>query len=137
MAAQKGRDLLLKLDASGSGTFETVAGLRSNTLSFNAETVDSTSQDSVGNWRELLAGAGLKSAGLRGQGIFKDAASDAAVRSLFFAGGIASWRIIIPDFGTVEGPFQITALDYGGRHDGEVTFELALASAGALTFTSL
>ena len=46
--------------------------------------VDSTSQESAGAWRELLAGAGLKSAGLRGQGIFKDAASDATVHGYFF-----------------------------------------------------
>lgn len=133
MTAQKGRDLLLKAH-NGTG-FETVAGLRATTLSFNAETVDATSQDSAGAWRELLAGAGLKSASVRGQGIFRDAASDTIVRGLFFAADIVNWQIIVPDFGTVEGPFQVTALDYTGRHDGEVTFELALASAGALSFT--
>ncbi len=133
MTAQKGRDLLLKVH-NGTG-FETVAGLRATSLSFNAETVDATTQDSAGAWRELLAGAGLKTASIRGQGLFKDAASDATVRGLFFAAQIVAWQVIIPDFGTLEGPFQISALDYAGRHDGEVTFELALASAGALTFT--
>ena len=38
MAAQKGRDLLLKIDTTGTGSFLTVAGLRSHTISFNAET---------------------------------------------------------------------------------------------------
>ena len=137
MAAQKGRDLLLKVDASGTGNFQTVAGLRASTLSFNAETVDATSQESTGAWRELLAGAGLKSAGLRGNGIFKDAASDETLRGLFFNGTIRNWQVIIPDFGTVAGPFQIQALEFSGRHDGEVTFELSLASAGALSFTVL
>ncbi len=136
MAAQKGRDLLLKVDPTGLGPFQTVAGLRSSTLSFNAETVDSTSQESTGAWRELLAGAGLKSAALRGQGIFKDATSDATLRSSFFNATILNWQVIIPDFGTVAGPFQITALDYAGRHDAEVTLELALESAGQLTFTA-
>lgn len=135
MSAQKGRDLLLKVDAAG--TFQTVAGLRATTLSFNAESVDTTSQESAGAWRELLAGAGLKSASLRGQGIFKDAASDATVRGLFFNASIVEWQIVIPDFGTVQGPFQVTALEFAGRHDGEVTFELALASAGQLTFATL
>jgi TP901-1 family phage major tail protein len=137
MAAQKGRDLLLKLDAAGTNTFVTVAGLRTSSLSFNAETVDATSQESAGAWRELLAGAGLKSAGLRGSGIFKDAASDASVRSLFFNGQIVNWQVIIPDFGVVEGLFQIASLEFSGRHDGEVTFELALASAGPLSFTAV
>jgi TP901-1 family phage major tail protein len=137
MAAQKGRDLLLKVDSTGTGTYITIGGLRANTLAFNAETVDSTSFESPGAWRELLAGAGLKTASVRGQGIFKDAASDATVRGYFFTASIVNWQVIIPDFGTVQGPFQITALEFGGRHDAEVTFELALESAGALTFTTL
>lgn len=137
MAAQKGRDLLLKVDATGGGSFQTVAGLRASTIAFNAQSVDSTSQDSVGAWRELLAGAGLKSAGLRGQGIFKDSLSDATVRGYFFNATIVNWQAIIPDFGTVQGLFQITALEFGGRHDGEVTFEMSLESAGPLTFTAI
>jgi TP901-1 family phage major tail protein len=137
MAAQRGRDLLLKLDAAGTNSFVTVAGLRASTLSFNAETVDATSQESVGAWRELLAGAGLKSASIRGSGLFRDQASDASVRSLFFNAQIVNWQIVIPDFGIVQGPFQIASLEFAGRHDGEVTFELALASAGALTFAAV
>ena len=137
MTAQKGRDLLLKLDTTGAGVFQTVAGLRANALSFNAESVDVTHQESAGAWRELLAGAGLKSASARGQGIFKDAASDATIRSYFFNGTIRRWQMIVPDFGVIDGLFQITSLEFAGRHDGEVTFELALESAGELTFTAV
>ena len=136
MTAQKGRDLLLKIDATGTGSFQTVAGLRSNAITFNAETVDVSHQESAGQWRELLAGAGLKSAGIRGSGIFKDAASDATIRDCFFNGTIRAWQVIVPDFGTIEGPFQIASLEFGGRHDGEVTFEIALESAGLLTFVA-
>ena len=45
--------------------------------------------------------------------------------------------MIIPDFGTVSGPFQITALEIAGHHDAEVTFEIALESAGELAFAAL
>ena len=134
MAAQKGRDLLLKIDSTGGGVYITVAGLRANTLTFNSEVVDASSQDSTGAWKELLAGAGLKSAQIKGQGIFKNAASDATIRGAFFNGTIVNWQIVIPAFGTVTGPFQIASLDFGGKHDGEVTFELSLVSAGLLTF---
>ncbi|TWF57001.1 phage major tail protein, TP901-1 family [Neorhizobium alkalisoli] len=135
MVAQKGRDLLLKID--NGGTFATVAGLRSRRLAFNAETVDVTDAESAGRWRELLGGAGVQRASLSGAGIFKDQASDLLVRSAFFAGSILSWQVVIPAFGTVTGPFQVTALEYSGEHDGEVRFELALESAGALTFATL
>ncbi|WP_428481600.1 phage major tail protein, TP901-1 family [Pyruvatibacter mobilis] len=136
MTAQKGKDLLLKLDSTGTGSFVTVAGLRSRSLSFNAQTIDVTNADSAGAWRELLGEAGIKSAALSGSGIFKDAATDATARDFFFAGTIRDWQIILPGFGTVEGPFQITGLDYAGEHNGEMTYELTLASAGALTFTA-
>ena len=136
MPAQKGKDLLLKLDSDGAGTFTTVAGLRSKSLAFNSETVDITHAESAGQWRELLTGAGAKHAKVTGAGIFKDAASDAVIRDYVFAGTIRAWQVIIPDFGTVQGPFQIAAFELTGRHDGEVSFELSLESAGELTFAA-
>ena len=137
MAAQNGKDLLIKLDMTGGGQFETIAGLRASRLSFNAETVDVTSLESAGGWRELLSGAGVKSAALSGSGIFKDAATDERARQIFFDGETPGFQVVIPGFGTVEGPFQITAIDYAGSHDGEATFEMSMASAGALSFTAL
>lgn len=137
MGAQKGRDLLLKVDATGTGSFQTVAGLRSNAISFNAATVDATSQESAGQWRELLAGAGLKSAAIRGSGLFKDAASDATIRACFFNGLIRDWQVIVPDFGVIRGAFHIASLEFSARHDAEVTFDIALESAGELTFTAV
>ena len=136
MGAQKGKDILLKLDGEGTGSFVTVAGLRTKKLAFNSETVDVTDADSAGRWRELLAGSGVQRAAVTGAGIFKDAASDVLIRTTFFDGAIVDWQLAIPDFGVVEGLFQISALEYAGSHDGEVTFELALESAGAISFTA-
>ena len=136
MAAQRGKDLLLKVDADGSGSFTTVAGLRSRAISFNTETVDVTHSESAGRWRELLSGAGAKTARVTGAGIFKDAASDEIVRGYVFAGTIRDWQLVVPDFGVVAGPFQITAFEISGRHDGEVAFDITLDSAGELTFAA-
>lgn len=137
MAAQSGRNMLLKLDQSGAGSFLTVAGLRTRSLAFNAASVDTTDQESAGRWRELLAGGGIKRASVSGSGVFKDAVSDAQIRALFFAGTIRNWQLILPDFGVVEGPFQIVALEFAADHAGEVTFELALESAGELGFAAI
>lgn len=136
MTAQNGKDLLVKVDLDGSGVFQTLAGLRATRLSFNAETVDVTSLESTGGWRELLGGAGVKTAAISGSGIFRDAATDERARQIFFDGEIPDFQVIIPDFGSVEGAFQITAIEYAGTHDGEATYEIALASAGALTFVA-
>lgn len=94
MAAQSGKDMLLKLDQTGAGSFITVAG------------------------------------------VFKDQASDATIRGLFFGGTIRNWQLILPHFGTVEGPFQIVALEFSADHAGEVTFDLALESAGEVSFAA-
>ena len=134
MGAQNGKDLLIKVDMTSDGQFETVAGLRATRISFNAETVDVTSLESTGGWRELLGGAGVRSAGISGAGVFRDASTDERTRQLFFDGQTPDFQVIIPDFGVVQGPFQVTALEYAGNHNGEATYELTLASAGALTF---
>ncbi|AWI88216.1 phage major tail protein, TP901-1 family [Methylobacterium sp. DM1] len=134
MGAQKGRDLLVRV-SNGADGFVAVAGLRARQLAFNAETVDVTNADSAGRWRELLAGAGVRRAAVAGSGVFRDEASDARLRQTFFDGVIDLFQIVVPDFGTIEGLFQITSLEYRGEHAGEVTFDIALDSAGPLSFT--
>jgi TP901-1 family phage major tail protein len=136
MAAQKGKDLLLKLK-DGNGAFVAVAGLRTRQIAFNAEAVDVTHAESAGRWRELLAGAGLRRASITGSGVFRDEASDALVRQLLFDGAIGEWQVVAPDFGVIQGPFQISTLEYRGEHNGEMTFEMALESAGELAFAAL
>jgi TP901-1 family phage major tail protein len=136
MAAQKGKDLLLKID-DGTGAFITVAGLRTQRFALNADPVDITNQESAGRWRELLGGAGVRRASVAGSGVFKDGASDMLIRQTFFDGLIRNWQIVAPSFGIIQGAFQISSLDYRGEHAGEVTFELSLESAGLLTFTAL
>ncbi|MFY0621297.1 MAG: phage major tail protein, TP901-1 family [Pelagimonas sp.] len=137
MAVQNGKDLLVKVDLTGAGVFETLAGLRATRISFNAEQVDVTTLESDGGWRELLAGAGVKSASISGSGVFRDAATDERARQIFFDGETPAFEVTIPDFGQVSGAFQITSIEYAGSHNGEATYEIALASAGALAFEAL
>ena len=135
MGAQKGKDLLVRID-NGAG-YVTVAGLRSRRIAFNAELVDITHAESVDRWRELLAGAGVRRASVSGRGLFRDGASDAMVRQAFFDGATPNCQIVVPDFGTIQGAFQIAALEFSGEHNGEVIFDIALESAGALSFVAL
>ncbi|MGJ8610792.1 MAG: phage major tail protein, TP901-1 family [Octadecabacter sp.] len=136
MVAQNGKDLLIKIDMTGDGLFETAAGLRATRVSFNAETVDVTSLESTGGWRELLGGAGVKSASISGSGVFKDDSTDERVRAIFFNGETPDFQVIVPDFGTIEGPFLVSSIEYAGSHNGEATYEMSLTSAGEITFVA-
>lgn len=138
MTAQAGKDVLLKIGDGGSPeNFTTLAGLRAKTLSLNARAVDVTHADSPGRWRELLDGVGVRQAAVSGAGIFVDSAADETVRGVFFDQARRSFQVIVPDYGLIEGPFLVTALEYSGRHDGEASYSLSLSSAGALSFTPL
>ena len=136
MAAQRGKDLLIKLDM-GSGVFETIAGLRATRISFKRGPAPASWRAREGRWRELLGGAGVRSSALSGSGVFRDDATDERARAIFFAGEIPAFQVIVPDFGVVEGPFQISSIEYSGSHDGEAVYEIALASAGALGFEAI
>jgi len=136
MSAQRGKDLLLKTgDGGAPEVFSAIGGLRSRTLSLNAGSIDITHSQSTGGWRELLAGSGVRQASISGAGVFLNDTAAETVRAAFFNGAIGNWQIVVPGFGDITGPFQISNLDYAGDHDGEASMSLALESAGALIFT--
>ena len=97
------------------------------------ESVDVTHLGSDG-WREVLGGAGVRTAAISGSGVFRDATTDARARQIFFDGETPEFQVVIPDFGTMTGAFQIASIDYAGSHDGEASFEIALVSAGPVRF---
>ena len=135
MSAQRGGDMLLKIK-NDAGTYVTVAGLRTKTLRLNARPVDVTDTASQG-WKELLPGAGMRTAEISGTGVFRDAESDARIRGAFFDQSAQACRFIIPDFGLIDGDFLITGLNYAGSYNGEAQFELTLMSAAVPEFTPL
>ena len=135
MSGQRGRDVLIKIsDGAVPESFVTLAGIRSSDIELNAQSVDGTAADSSEGWQELIAGAGVKSARVRGSGVFKDAASDLRMRDVFFNGEISDWQLIIPGLGQLTGPLHIRELKWGGAYDGEASFSIALESAGELVF---
>jgi TP901-1 family phage major tail protein len=58
------------------------------------------------------------------------------MRQTFFDGTVVNYQIVIPAFGTMQGSFQITTLEFAGEHNGEVTYTMTLESAGELTFAA-
>lgn len=140
MVAQKGSDIKMRVEDSGAGSptsFIVVGGLRNAQVQLNGETVDVTNADSANKWRELLAGAGIKSASLNGSGVFKDDATDLAIRTSFMDGTHLRWQFDVPSFARFEGLFQITQLEFAGDHNGEVNYTLTVESAGEINAAAI
>lgn len=140
MAAQKGKDVLVKIGAAPTGaasadSYTTVAGLRSTSIALNDEPVDITNKDSAGA-RTLLAGAGVNSISVTGAGVFLDQASEETLRTAMGATDFHNFEIIIPSFGTYQGEFMLATLSYSGEYNGETNYDFTLESSGTIAYTA-
>jgi TP901-1 family phage major tail protein len=135
MAAQRGRDILIKAETA-AGVWTSIGGLRSKSISLNEGMVDASDGDSPNRWRELLEGAEIRSASISGGGIFKDSVGEGFMRSQWFAGTHPRLQFIIAGMGTLEGKFQITKLDYSGDYNKEAQYSMSFESNGEITFTA-
>ena len=137
MAVQKGADLLVKVGNSGSPeTFTTVAGLRDTSISINQEIVDVTNKDSS-RVRTLLFQAGTKTFTITGSGIFTDSASEQTILTNFDASTFKNYQLIVPDYNTFTGAFQITSLEYSGTYNDSVQYSITFESAGTITVATV
>lgn len=140
MAKYKGRLFIVKR-GQGDGppeTFTTIGGMRSTGMSINNETVDVTDKGSA-PWRELLAGAGLKSMSITLAGVFKNDAELKALQTRILASDgtdILNFKIQSDSGDTFTGAFQITSLERNGEHVGEEQYSISLESSGAIVFVA-
>jgi TP901-1 family phage major tail protein len=133
MPASKGRDFLLKLFTAGS--YQTVGGLRTNTLTVNNRAVD-TSNKSSGEWRQLLANAGIRSLTLSAAGVFDDSTAEETLRAAAFAGTALNTQMTFGNGDSLTGNFLVSQYERLGEFDGAETYAVTLESAGAITFTA-
>ena len=137
-AYRAGKKMLLEIDFAGSGTFETLGGIVSRTITFEGSAVDVTNQDSEGNWQEMLAGVASKKVSISGEGKFKS--GPAAVRLmqawLNEEGQGFMFEVILPGLGTLRGPFVMGNLEYSGEQEDVMMASIALNSSGPLAFTA-
>ncbi|MBN9517456.1 phage major tail protein, TP901-1 family [bacterium] len=133
MAATRGRLMLIKVGSAASGTL--LGGLKTTGFKMNTQPVDISTKDTNG-WRELLEDGSLKSVTISGNGIFKDSATDEAIRAAVFSGSISTFTLVFPNGDTIEGQFLVTNYERTGGHEGPEEYTLALESSGEPTFTA-
>lgn len=146
MPAQKGKDVLIKLD--NSGTYTAIGGLRSSSITLSDEAVDITNKSSDG-YRTLLAGAGVNSISISGSGVFTDDAIENLMKDAYLAQqnlavdgtsaqtpAFENFEFFIPTFFKFRGAFQITSLEYAGEYNGEATYSMSFESSGIIAVTA-
>ncbi|PCI59459.1 MAG: phage major tail protein, TP901-1 family [Kordiimonadales bacterium] len=140
MAAQSGRDLLLKVH-DGSGLFDdanyvVVGGFTSNNINITAQSVDITNKDSNG-FSEMLESAGNISISAGGDGVFVDDASFQRVHDHVLAQTHPDCKLVLPGFAEYTGKFHISSLNITGNDNQAITYAITLESAGVVTVTPL
>lgn len=146
MAKQKGRQLLVKIgDGADPEVFATLCGLTTKTMTVNNNAYDVTTADCTTPggqlWREVQTG--MRSVNVSGNGYFEDSATEELLRASAVGTGesdtadaVASFQVIVPDFGTFEGAFHVDSLEFGGEQENGVTYSLSLSSSGPVSFTA-
>lgn len=135
MTGVPGKDFVL-YDGTGTGTVA-IAAERVTSFTLNGQAIDVTNKDSAGQWRELLAAAGVVSLDVACEGVLNGGTLHSALRSRLIARSNDPYTLKFdtgPD--SFAGAFRITQLEEGGNHDGEQTYKMALQSAGSITYAT-
>jgi TP901-1 family phage major tail protein len=134
----KGRDFLVQLeDTPGSGTYTTVGGMRSTSLSVNGAITDVTDKEGA-PWRQLLASVGLKTLSITAAGCMKNTAVTKKLLAAAFStsgGDILNFKLVSGFGDIIVGAFAVAGFDRAGEATAEETYSLKLESAGTPTYT--
>jgi TP901-1 family phage major tail protein len=136
MSAQAGKNFLLKVETpAGAGTYSTIGGLRTKSLTWNNAAIEVTNHGSNES-RELLDGAGVHSMNVAGGGVHTgDAATLNKIEDAVRTGTMLNFQLVDASAGgrTYTGLFKVTSFVRSGEYSGEQTYTLALESSGAIT----
>lgn len=133
MGKVAGQKVKLYLHDSISGKL--LAGQRSCTLNRSAETLDSTSKSSEGNWSESIAGQ--KSWSIDADGAFVvDDEAYSLLEQRYIEGEPVTAYIEMPSGNKYVGNCIITDLPIEANYDDLVTYSVSLTGTGALNTTT-
>lgn len=112
----------------------TIGGLRSTGMTINNEQVDVTDKGDV-PWRQLLAGAGVRSMSLSGSGVFSDNAAVTTLQADAMSGTFETLKLISGRGDSFTGSFQIATFERNGEYNGAEQFSVSFESAAQITYT--
>lgn len=129
----KGSEFLLQIEDPGNeGTFLTLGGLKTKSLTLNSEEVDITNHGS-NHWREILEGAGIQNIEASGEGVAQKVQTLKLLLSSFMNNLHPNIRLVttLGDENVLQitGAFKISSLELSGENDKEVPYSVSFLSA--------
>ena len=135
MAAQKGKEILIKTDISGTQTL--IGGMQAKSMKINNGTTEVSATDSPDTWRELLEGANTQSLSITGSGVLKNTAGQAEVVTASMANTPLDMEFVVPGLGTFAcAKMMVSGLDINGGNTGEAKFSGTFESGATVTFAA-
>ncbi len=133
-SARQGRDLLV-YDGTGTGT-AVLAAMRTTSFTIQGAAVDVTDKSSPGQFRELLASAGVVEVSIAAQGLLSGAVQTQTLVTRALERSVDAYTISFDNGDTLAGPFQIVQFEAAGNYNNEQTWRLGLESGGSLAFSA-
>ncbi len=137
MVKQNDKGTIIKIDADGSGRFDTLISPESTKITLNADMVDMANLDSAGGWRRLLQGDGLRNFSITAMNVPHIVDTGRVIQEAFITGDLPQCQLIVPNVISVWGAVQITRLEYNCSHKSDTEYDLQLVSAGPIGFEQL
>lgn len=140
MTQQKGRELLIKIgDGGDPETFTTMAGLQTRSFNMGVNEVETTvpDTDNPGNVVQRTVTAGIRTQSFSGDGLFDNVTQATAAIDAARTGTEINCQVVVPGYGTFEGPFIISNFEFSGDMEQNLSFSGTWSAAGALTFTAV
>lgn len=124
----------VKLFIMDEATGKVLAGQRSATLNRSAETIDATSKDSEGNWKESMPG--FKEWSIDADGTFVESDEAYAIlEDAFINGENVNVYLEFPSGRKHTGNATITDFPIEAPYDDVVSYSVSLQGSGALAIT--
>lgn len=135
MAKYLGNAMLLKVETTpGGGTYATIGGSSSHTMTLNNEQVDVSDKDS-NRWKELLS-AGDRSMNISMSGFVSDDANFELMRTAWIEDTIINYTLAYGNSDSVVGAFHIDSLEISGERNSGQSFSATLTNSGEPTTIS-
>ena len=134
MGKYLGNAMLLKVETTpGGGTYATIGGSSSHSLTINNEMVDVSDKDSS-RWKELLS-AGDRSISVSMEGFVSDDANFEIFRVAARDDVIINYTLEYGNSETIVGAFHIDSLEVSGARNEGQSFSASLTNSGAPTIS--